>query len=160
MVTADHGRATSEGRFLYQYPPVEEVSRVPMILLNAGQIGTDDRFLETIDIAQTIFDYLSVPARLDERAVSMLSDERKSYVSYLTFPNPLRPEWFLNIYREDGKYVVNFRADKAEAISKATLDGFRTVISNRGPELCAEIGDLILEVIEDYGLKSRLESPC
>ena len=160
MITADHGIATSERRFKYEYHPVEEVSRVPMILLNAGRTGIDDRLFETIDIAQTVFDYFSVPARLDERAVSMLSDKRKTYVSYLTLPNPVRPEWFLNIYRPDGKYIVNFHRDAEHQLMKGHVEGFDTRIERTGLELCNEIGETIAEVVIDYGLYSLVDSPC
>ena len=58
IVTADHGSANTKGRFWYGFHPIEEVVRVPFLLLGDVARGRDERFLSTIDLTQGLLDYL------------------------------------------------------------------------------------------------------
>lgn len=107
MVTSDHGRIFEKKKINYVWYNDEAVARVPFLLRSNQRTGRDDRLGETIDITETVLEHFGVDHRFSPRAVSLLSNERKTRVTTFAHTNILAREWLLNIYEDGHRYALN-----------------------------------------------------
>lgn len=151
IVTADHGSANIKGRFWYGYHPIEEVVRVPFLLLGDVARGRDERFLTTIDLTQGILEYLGTGARLNDAALSFLSERRHEFAASVTLRSDINREWFLLLYGSGRKYRINLHPDGDGAVTEFRLDGFTEELVAEHREPPAEIAAPLREALYAFG---------
>src|SRR5439155_21686860 len=103
--------------FWYGYHPEKEVLRVPVVIFGRSLKGIDDRELETEDLIRTVTDYLSARPGTDRSAVSLLGSGSRPFVASLTLKSDRHKEWFLVLYKNDSKYIVNIHPQSSGRIS-------------------------------------------
>jgi hypothetical protein len=153
IITADHGKIFSKGKFAYGFHNEEEVARVPLYILCNGKTGVDPRLGDSIDITQTILDYFSVEQPLSPNARSLFSKEGKSHITTLSRISNKRKEWFLNIYTKDLKYVFNI-ASKNEYVKKEKFSNyFDTQTVATGPAALESSDFDLNQILKDYKIQ-------
>lgn len=155
ILTADHGRIFSRGKFWYGYHADEEVMRVPMVVFGAGGGKMDDRPRETIDIAQTLIEYFGGSTALHPRAVSLLSDSPKPFAEGLTLASRKNREWFLLLYTEDRKFLFNLHARGNGDAIEMRIDGFDAIPVRRGKQVIRKQARQLAQALRDYGLSGQ-----
>jgi arylsulfatase A-like enzyme len=153
IITADHGKMFSKGKYAYGYHNDEEVARVPMYILCNGKTGVDSRLGESTDVAQTILDYFNVDQPLNPNARSLLSDGGKPYVTTLTGISFRRKEQFLNVYTNGFKYVFNLHPGNLYVHKEKFLNFFDTQVVARGPAALKSFDLDLDQILKDYRIK-------
>lgn len=153
IVTADHGKIFSKGKFAYGFHNDEEVARVPLYFLCHGQTGVDPRLGESIDVAQTVLDYFNIEQSLSPNARSLLSNEEKPYITTLTTRSSRRGERFLNVYANGFKYVFNIDPGHLHVQKEKFLNLFDTKVVAEGPAVLKSLGFDLDQILKDYRIE-------
>lgn len=152
ILTADHGSMLDRGRIWYGYHPDEEVTRVPLILFNAGRRGFENVKRESIDLPQTLVDYFGGTERVHPRAVSLLDSSDKEFTATVTLRSKIHHEWFVVLYTTGRKYVFNVEPGSAGESVEMTTDGVASTVTASGPEIVAKVRPLLKQAILELGL--------
>jgi arylsulfatase A-like enzyme len=153
IITADHGKMFSKGKYAYGYHNDEEVARVPLYILCNGKTGVDSRLGESTDVAQTVLDYFNIEQPLNPNARSLLSDEGKPYVTTLTGISFRRKEQFLNVYSNGFKYVFNLHPGNLYVHKEKFLNFFDTQVVARGPAALKSFDPDLDQILKDYRIE-------
>ena len=153
IVTSDHGRMFRKGRFWYGYHPNEEVVRVPLIVLNGGAAGIDDRYFATPDLAESVLAFFDVPAGLDPRALSIFDSRTHRSVASATLRSDKNKEWFLVLIRDGRKYQVNIHPEGDGKTRILDVDRFDETLIEETVGLPADIVGLFTAELERFGLR-------
>ncbi len=152
IVTADHGKIFSKGKFAYGFHNDEEVARVPLYILCNNKTGVDPRLGESTDLVQTVLDYFNIEKQLDPSARSLLSSGTKPYTTTLTTPSGKRNERFLNVYSNGFKFVFNLRPGNLYVQKEKFLNFFDTRIVASGPAVLKSLDFDLDQILRDYGI--------
>ena len=124
IVTADHGSMYAKGRFWYGFHPNEEVTRVPLLIFNAGRTGRDDRLVGTLDIGASVLGFFGL-ARESESGHSVLAPgPGRARTHTLTLRSDRNKEWFLVLSEAARKYRVNLHPGGRGETATLRLDGY------------------------------------
>ena len=156
IVTSDHGFATSNYRYGYQYNWEEETVNVPFMVFNSGETGVDDRNLETVDITESILDHFGVGGTLNEDAVSIFGSESKEYTTSVTLPCDYRKEWMLLVYRDGYKYGVNIHPDGNADVFRGRVDGLEVADVEHDARFREEIEEEINAALQSYAISAKV----
>jgi len=151
ILTADHGQIHGKGRLWYTYHPNDEVIRVPLVLINHGRKGVDDRYFETPDITASIIDFFGLDSMRKQEAISFFSDEKsREFATTLTLKAKKHNEWWLVISGESvEKYIVNLHPDgNGEVLLVDINDELREEVIS----IDREISEVIKDSINKYGV--------
>jgi len=153
IITADHGKIFSKGKFAYGFHNEEEVARVPLYILCNGKTGVDSRLGDSIDITQTILDYFNVEQPLSPNARSLFSKEGKAHITTLSTKSNKRREWFLNIYTNDFKYVFNIYSGNEYVRKERFSNYFDTQTVVTGPAALESLDFDLDQILKDYKIQ-------
>jgi hypothetical protein len=153
IITADHGKIFSKGKYAYGFHNDEEVARVPLYILCHGKTGVDSRLGESIDVTQTILDYFNIEQPLNPNARSLVSDVKKPYITTLTSASFKRKEQFLNVYADGFKYVFNLYPENLYVQKEKFLNFFDTQVVAQGPAALKSFDLDLDQILKDYRIE-------
>jgi hypothetical protein len=159
IITADHGKIFSKGKFAYGFHNDEEVARVPLYILCHGKTGVDPRLGESVDLTHTVLKYFNIEQPLNPRARSLLSDGEKPYTTTLTRWSLKRNERFLNVYSKEFKYVFNTAPGNTHVQKEKFLNFFDTQVVAHGPAVLKSLDFDLNQILKNHRIEdASLES--
>ena len=109
LVTSDHGKVMGNGRYDYIWHPQESAIHNPLFVINGGKYGTDDRFVDVVDLNHSVLDFFDISEDSKGKKLSIFSGKSQhEYVTTLTKISDSHKEWFFVISGlTEGKYQIN-----------------------------------------------------
>ena len=155
IVTADHGSIFDKGRIWYGYHPNEEVIRVPLVVLNGGSTGIDDRLFSTPDLTGSILDFFGAGGERYNRLSSFFRDNRgREYVASLTLSANKHSEWYLVILsRCDAKYQINLHPDGDGKIRLYNVDNYSEILVSQSTRVAEKVRDIVSNCLRQFGIR-------